>query len=333
MLSIFFVLLLTFQMMHGTNEKVLADRQSSLDSETKNDVLSNTEQIKKKVLRYFSENKNVTVEQVMHHFKEKKEIDLDLKTVTSWLDYAKQHQKVSKSLDLKYDVVKFAEKNPLMTNAEIAKRFSSVSLEVTKHNVKDWKRAKAEIIKAKEDEGIKGSVEKVKHSTNLKLEMALKNWFLNMRKNLPKVPINGAVLKTKSESLAKLLGQSSGFTAWQIESFCERYKIHSKFIYGSKLGVDVKSALSWLQQNVPEIIEEFGVENVFSADEAAFFFQALPNRTLALDVEDVAGAGKGKLRFTFHACMSMAGEKLQLLVIGFFLFFFFSLYICYCFYH
>jgi hypothetical protein len=315
-----FISLLSLLMMSVSGDKSLNSDKHLPQPDTKNGTENKTscisDDVKKKVLRYFSGNKNATVDDVIKHFG-KKEIGLDVEIVSALLKRAKSVQHVSKNLDLKYKVVKFAQKNLAMTNAEIGKMFSSINLEVTEHNVKDWKRNKESIIKAKE-EGMKGNMGKIKHSLNPKLELVLKNWFFNMRKNLPKVPIDGAVLKTKSETLAKLMGMPAGFSVRQIESFCDRYNIHSKFMYGSKLSVDVNRARRWLEQNVPGLIEEFGVENIFNADEAAFFYQALPNRTLALDVEDVAGAGKGKSRFTFHACMSMAGERLQLLVIGFF---------------
>jgi hypothetical protein len=105
-----------------------------------------------------------------------------------------------------------------------------------------------------------------------------------------------------------------------VSVFGRTYNIHSKFVYGSKLDANASDARKWLIENVPDIIKEFGVENVFNSDEAAFFFLALPQRTLVCDNDKVAGGAKDKSRFTFLLCVSMAGEKLMPLVIGFFFF-------------
>jgi hypothetical protein len=114
-----------------------AEKVENLSCIKENSNIGHSEDVKKKVLRYLSENKTSTVELVIRHFTEKKGISLDVDIVSGWLEHAKTVSRVSKSLDLRYEVVKFAKKNSSMSNSEIAKRVTSVKLEVTEHYVKD----------------------------------------------------------------------------------------------------------------------------------------------------------------------------------------------------
>lgn len=65
-------------------------------------------------------------------------------------------------------------------------------------------------------------------------------------------------------------------------------------------------------------VENYSNEQIYNADEAAFYIKMLPKRTLALNSEKVASGRKiNKTRLTFMPCANRSGShKLKMMLIG-----------------
>ena len=89
-------------------------------------------------------------------------------------------------------------------------------------------------------------------------------------------------------------------------------------VQGEFKEADGKAANAWTENNVAELIEKYGPDNIYYADETGFYFHALPD---SMYVEKSKkqferGIKVAKNLVTVLVCNNMAGSKLQLLVIG-----------------
>jgi hypothetical protein len=147
------------------------------------------------------------------------------------------------------------------------------------------------------------------------VEKALKEWFERVREKDAR--IDGPVLKTKAENLAKMMGKenfhatSGWFTRWQ-----KRENI----VYGKPQGetgdADSVAAESWIRDVWPDIISDYPPDCIYNADETGLYYRALPEHTYIFKNEKSKGVKTCKERITVLCCVSMSGEKKELLVIG-----------------
>ena len=72
----------------------------------------------------------------------------------------------------------------------------------------------------------------------------------------------------------------------------------------------------WLTSKVPLILGEFSPENIFNADETAFFWKMFPDKTMSFKKDDTRGGKLPKERITVLLCASTCGEKAPPLIIG-----------------
>jgi hypothetical protein len=94
------------------------------------------------------------------------------------------------------------------------------------------------------------------------------------------VRVSGSVLKKKSEELAKKLGHD-GFKAtdgWLSRWKC-RHDNKFKKTHGEKDGADV-GAEEWKSKKVPELLQTFCADDLYSADETGLFYRATPDCSL-----------------------------------------------------
>lgn len=79
---------------------------------------------------------------------------------------------------------------------------------------------------------------------------------------------------------------------------------------GRSTSADAPEAATWLEKEMPKILTRYQPSEVYNADETGFFYQMLPNRTLALKGDRCHGGKQSKLHITALLCVNMdASDK------------------------
>lgn len=73
--------------------------------------------------------------------------------------------------------------------------------------------------------------------------------------------------------------------------------------------------VEWIKQ-LPSLIKEYNMKDIFNADETGLFYRALPTKSLAFKCSNSHGSKKVKHRITIMFCASALGEKEQPLIIN-----------------
>jgi hypothetical protein len=104
-------------------------------------------------------------------------------------------------------------------------------------------------------------------------------------------------------------------TGW-LQRFKERRNITWHSVSGGGASANLDSADKW-RENVKPIVTQYAPNDIFNRDEMALFYNAQPERTLALKGQKCQG-GKGyKDCVTFLLCCNAGGsEKFRPLIVG-----------------
>lgn len=100
-----------------------------------------------------------------------------------------------------------------------------------------------------------------------------------------------------------------------LDSFKLRHNLTFSNICGESKDVNLETVDDFLQQ-LPEIIENYEPKNNANCDETAFFFRALPQKTLHKKGEKCFGGKHSKERLTVLLCCFADGQFEKPLVIG-----------------
>lgn len=151
-------------------------------------------------------------------------------------------------------------------------------------------------------------------TNGLKIDQLTYEWFIKARNK--NIPLSGPIVRSKAKDIADTLNIENfkASEGW-LEKFRLRHNIAFKCISGEAASVDKEDVTNFAAK-VPLIIRGYDAKNIYNADETGLFFRALPNKTLALKKEKCQGGKMSKDRLTVLHCVSMAGEKEKLLVIG-----------------
>ena len=139
-------------------------------------------------------------------------------------------------------------------------------------------------------------------------------FFCNARSK--NIPINGPMLQSEANESA-LRHNYNNFTSsngW-LKSFCDRHQIHFASLHGESAEVSNDVVNQWLSE-LPNIIQDYELRNIYNCDETSIFFKALPKKSLLGPNEKVEGLKTSKERFTLLVCANAADKKEKLLVIG-----------------
>jgi Tc5 transposase DNA-binding domain/CENP-B N-terminal DNA-binding domain len=93
------------------------------------------------------------------------------------------------------------------------------------------------------------------------------------------VPLSGPIIQAKAKLYAVALG-IDGFEAssgW-LTKFTARHGISFKSICGESKAVDLESANDWIENILPGLLEGYGPNDIYNADETGFFFKCLPGK-------------------------------------------------------
>lgn len=139
-------------------------------------------------------------------------------------------------------------------------------------------------------------------------------WFIKARSKA--IPMSGPLLKSKAKEIAESLGYHSfrASDGW-LHKFRNRHNITFKTISGEAASVNPEDVVAFFDK-IPSLLRGYSAHDVYNADETGLFYRALPNKTLALKSEKCTGGKMSKERLTIMHCVSMAGNKEPLLVIG-----------------
>ena len=159
------------------------------------------------------------------------------------------------------------------------------------------------------------SAKRMRAGKEPEVEEALKLWFTNAREKDARV--SGPLMRMKSEDLDKKMGKE-GFTA--STGWVHRWKKHESIVYKrlhrEAKDADIAGAESWIKNVFPKMLDEFSTDKIYNCDETALYFRALPQHTYALKSDTWNGSKVSKDLVTVLCCVSMSGEKKDLVVIG-----------------
>ena len=107
-----------------------------------------------------------------------------------------------------------------------------------------------------------------------------------------------------------------------IERWFHRWKVRYGLgwlgkVQGESKEADGKVANAWTENNVAELIEKYGPDDIYNADETGFYFRALPDSTYAEKSKKrfERGVKVAKDRLIVLVHNNTAGSKSRLLVI------------------
>lgn len=128
--------------------------------------------------------------------------------------------------------------------------------------------------------------------------------------------MSGTLVQAKAKEIAERLGYHNfrASDGW-LHKFRSRHNITFKAISGEAASVNPDDVKSFFEK-IPSLLRGYRTHDIYNADETGLFFRALPNKTLALKSEKCRGGKMSKERLTLLHCVSMAGDKEPLLVIG-----------------
>ena len=72
----------------------------------------------------------------------------------------------------------------------------------------------------------------------------------------------------------------------------------------------------WNAATLPTLLTNYGLENIYNADELGLFYQCLPDKSYQLKTEKCSGGKHSKIRITGLAAANAVGNKLPTFVIG-----------------
>ena len=148
------------------------------------------------------------------------------------------------------------------------------------------------------------------------LDEAMVKWLQEARSR--NVNISGELLLSTAKQMAEKLGISDfkASRGW-LDGWKTRKGIKLRTISGEAKSADVGAADAWRTTILPGLLEEFGPDRIYNADETGLFWKMQPKRSLVCKGEDGRGGKGSKERVTLLLASNMSGtDKLRPLVIN-----------------
>ena len=70
------------------------------------------------------------------------------------------------------------------------------------------------------------------------------------------------------------------------------------------------------ETTLPTLLSNYGLENIYNADEFKLFYQCLPDKSYQLKTDKCSGGKHRKIRITGLAAANAIGNKLPVFVVG-----------------
>lgn len=166
--------------------------------------------------------------------------------------------------------------------------------------------------------GHRGATQKRKRDgKDPEVEEALVKWLSVVTER--GVSVNGPMLKSKSEELAKKLGRSNfkATDGW-LSRLKSRHGIKFHKSRGKKDTADASSGTgNWKSTQLPNLLQKFCADDIYNAVETGLLYRATPDGSLRYRHEVLQASEKAMDRVTILCCCNMSGtDKRKLLVIG-----------------
>lgn len=85
---------------------------------------------------------------------------------------------------------------------------------------------------------------------------------------------------------------------------------------GESKSVTPEMFASWNETTLPTLLSNYGLKEIYNADEFGLFYQCLPDKSYQLKSEKCSGGKHSKIRITGLAAANAVGDKLPMFVIG-----------------
>jgi len=87
-------------------------------------------------------------------------------------------------------------------------------------------------------------------------------------------------------------------------------------VSGESKSVTPEMFASWNETTLPTLLSNYGLKDIYNADEFGLFYQCLPDKSYQLKSEKCSGGKHSKIRITGLAAANAVGDKLPMFVIG-----------------
>ena len=98
--------------------------------------------------------------------------------------------------------------------------------------------------------------------------------------------------------------------------FIFRNNVSFKTVSGESKAVTSEMVAGWNERTLTTLLSNYGLENIYNADELGLFYQCLLNKSYRLKTEKCSGGKHSKIRITGLAAANAVGNKLPTFVIG-----------------
>jgi hypothetical protein len=188
-----------------------------------------------------------------------------------------------------------------------------MKFEIGKTQAANIVKNKDELMKKWQGSGNMSEKRRFLKTDGLKIDQLTYEWFIKARNK--NIPLSGPIVRRKAKEIAETFNANFKASEGWLEKFRIRHSITFKCISGESASVNEQDVATFAEK-LPSLIRGYDPENIYNADETGLFFRALPDKTLALKREKCSGGKMSKDRLTILHCVSMAGDKEPLLVIG-----------------
>ena len=87
-------------------------------------------------------------------------------------------------------------------------------------------------------------------------------------------------------------------------------------VSGESKAVTPEMVVGWNETALPTLLSNYGLENIYSAEEFGLFYQSLPDKSYQLKIEKYSGGKHSKIKITGLAVSNAIGNKQPMFVVG-----------------
>ena len=206
-------------------------------------------------------------------------------------------KKRSYSIKEKCDIIKAVDE-AVKSGVKYPKSSVATRYNISTSTLSTFLKSRDKILNAYEAQDFHKDRKRMRKSPYADVEaMLFLNWF--KQKFHQGIPISGPLLQTKADELATLAGhpEFKCSNGW-LTRFKERHDILFKTINGEEQAVQEEDMQPWLEQGLPEVVQDLQAEDTYNADETGLFWRLLLDKTLAVKGDKCSGWKKSKERVT-----------------------------------
>ena len=215
---------------------------------------------------------------------------------------APSHKRKAVDLESKYNALKDVDRGGC-TKHSIAAKYG-----VKASALSNWIRNRKAIEEAYLNQTFGPKRKRMRLGCHEDLDAAMVTWLRDARSR--DVRISGELLMATAQQMGEKLGISDfkGSKGW-LDGCKARNGIKLRTISGEAKSADVGSADAWRTTILPDLLEEYGPDCIYNADETGLFWKMQPKKSLVCRGEDGRGAKGSKERVTILLAANMSGKQ------------------------